>query len=75
VPVRSGLHAVEHHPRQRRHLMHLTGREDDRVAGSELALDMAVSKEAVAFYDVIDLVGARDGSESATSAPAPSTRC
>ncbi len=58
VAVRSGLHSIEHHPRQRRHLVNLTGREDDRVTGAELALDLAVTEDPVALDDVIDLVGA-----------------
>src|SRR6266849_3495622 len=59
MAIRSRLHAVEHHPRQRCDLVYLAGRKDDGIAGAELPLGAPIVEEAIAFDDVVDLVGAR----------------
>src|SRR5689334_4543316 len=58
MAVGAGLDAVEHHPRERRDLMHLARREDHGVAGPELPLGVADAEEPIALDHVVDLVRA-----------------
>ena len=58
MAVGAGLDAIQHHSRQRRHLMHLARRKDDGVTGDQPALDPSVVEQAASGDHVIDLVGA-----------------
>ena len=57
MPVGARLHPVEDHPGNGLDLMHLTGREDDRVSAAESSLRAPVVEETFSLDDVVDLVG------------------
>ena len=52
------MDAIKHHARKALDLMHLAGPKVDCQAGADMLFCPAVSKEALAFQDVVDLVGA-----------------
>src|SRR2546427_9631760 len=63
MPVGPGLDAIEHHAREALDAMHLAGREDDRVPGTQPHLRPSIVEEPFALQDVVDLVGPRAGME------------
>jgi len=58
VAVGAGLDAIQHHPGQRRHLVHLARGKNDGVTGDQPPLDPSVVEQAASGDHVIDLVGA-----------------
>src|SRR5207247_36445 len=54
--IRSRLHAIQHHARERHDRVDLARREDHRGAGLQRRLTLTVVEEALAFEHVIDLV-------------------